>query len=61
MAKAVALTSAGQRAEAAAVVDAALAAAPPGNGGWILPVEPLLQVGGPEWEPVLARLRSRAA
>ena len=61
MAKAVALTSAGQRAEAAAVVDAALAAAPPGNGGWILPVEPLLQVSGPEWEPVLARLGSRAA
>jgi len=24
-------------------------------------VEPLLQAGGPEWEPVLARLRSRAA
>ena len=60
MAKAVALTSAGRRAEAAAVMDAALAAAPPGNGGWILPVEPLLRPGGPEWAPVLARLRSRA-
>jgi DNA-binding winged helix-turn-helix (wHTH) protein len=61
MARAVALACAGQRAEAAAVVDAALAVAPAGNHGWILPVEPLLQVGGPEWEPVLARLRSRAA
>jgi tetratricopeptide (TPR) repeat protein len=61
MATAVALTCAGRRADAAAAVDAALAVAPPGNGGWILPVEPLLQAGGPEWEPVLARLRSRAA
>jgi DNA-binding winged helix-turn-helix (wHTH) protein len=60
MAKAVALTSTGRRAEAAAVMDAALAAAPPGNGGWILPVEPLLRAGGPEWDPALARLRSRA-
>jgi DNA-binding winged helix-turn-helix (wHTH) protein len=60
MAKAVALTSGGHRALAAAVVDAALAAAPPGSGGWILPVEPLLRAGGPEWDPALARLRSRA-
>jgi DNA-binding winged helix-turn-helix (wHTH) protein len=61
MVRAVALTCAGQRAGAAAAVDTALAAAPPGNAGWILPVEPLLQVGGPEWEPVLARVSSRAA
>ena len=61
MVRAVARTCAGQRAEAAAVVDAALATAPAGNHGWILPVEPLLQVSGPEWEPVLARLGSRAA
>ena len=60
MAQAVALTCGGRRADAAAVVDTALAAAPPGNGGWILPVEPLLQAGGPEWDPALARLRSRA-
>jgi DNA-binding winged helix-turn-helix (wHTH) protein len=60
-ARAVALTCAGHRAEAARVADAALAAAPPGNAGWILPVEPLLQAGGPEWEPALARLRSRSA
>jgi len=61
IAGAVALTAAGQRAEAVSVVDAALAAAPQGNSGWILPVEPMLQTGGPDWAPVLARLRSRAA
>src|SRR6185503_4260793 len=61
IARAVALTCDGKRAEAAAAVDAVLAAAPPGNGGWILPVEPLLEAGGPEWEPALARVRSRAA
>jgi DNA-binding winged helix-turn-helix (wHTH) protein len=58
---AVALTGAGRRAEAAAAVDSALSKAAAGNAGWIVPVEPLLQAGGPEWEPVLARLRSRAA
>jgi len=61
IAQAVALTALGQRAHAAATLDAALAAAPPGNGGWIVPVEPMLQAAGPEWEPVLARLRNRAA
>jgi DNA-binding winged helix-turn-helix (wHTH) protein len=61
IARAVALTLAGQRAQAAQAVDAALAAASPGNAGWIVPIEPLLQAGGSEWEPVLARIRSRAA
>jgi len=59
--RAVALTLAGRREEAARLVDVALATAPPGNGGWVLPVEPVLAPGGPEWETVLARLRSRAA
>jgi len=59
--RAVALTAAGRNTGAVSVVDAALAAAPEGNGGWILPVEPMLQAGGPEWAPVLARLRNRAA
>jgi hypothetical protein len=59
--RAVALTAAGQRADAVSVVAAALAAAPEGNGGWLLPVEPMLEAGGPAWAPVLARLRSRAA
>jgi hypothetical protein len=61
VAHAVGLTRHGRRADAIAAVDAALAAAPPGNGGWMLPLEPVLQATGPEWEPVLARLRSRAA
>lgn len=61
IARALALTCAGRSHEAAAVVDAALASAPPGNGGWILPVEPFLAPGGPEWQAVLARLRQRAA
>jgi DNA-binding winged helix-turn-helix (wHTH) protein len=61
LARAVALTRMGRRADAIAAVDAVLAATPPGNGGWILPVEPMLQASGPDWEPVLARLRSNAA
>ena len=54
---------AGQHADAARVVDEALAAAPPGNAGWLLPLEPLLHVPTrrENWAPVLARLRSRAA
>ena len=48
---------------AAEMMSEALAAAPPGSAGWIVPVEPLLNVGArPEvWAPVLARLRNRAA
>jgi hypothetical protein len=48
---------------AAPLVDHALAAAPAGNAGWLLPVEPLLNVTtAPDiWAPVLARLRARAA
>jgi hypothetical protein len=59
----VALNAAGNAALAAQVVDRALAAAPPGNAGWLLPVEPLLNVSSnPEvWASVLSRLRARAA
>lgn len=48
---------------AAQVMDAALSAAPAGNAGWLVPVEPLLNVcANPEaWTSVLARLRTRAA
>jgi hypothetical protein len=51
------------RGEAARLVDDALAAAPAGSAGWLLPVEPLLNVSAaPDiWAPVLARLRTRAA
>ena len=45
------------------VVLGALVSAPPGNAGWLLPVEPLLNVSAKPnvWAPVLARLRTRAA
>ena len=41
----------------------ALAAAPPGNAGWLIPIEPLLGVRRDHatWAPVLAALRTRAA
>ena len=53
----------GAEASAVRLLDQALAAAPPGNAGWLLPVEPLLNVAAsPDvWAPVLARLRTRAA
>ena len=53
----------GHTAQAAKVLEHALASAPPGNAGWLLPVEPLLNVSGnaDAWAPVLARLRTRAA
>ena len=53
---------AGSHAEAARVVDEALSAAPTSNAAWVLPVEPLLNVGAAReaWAPALARLRARA-
>jgi hypothetical protein len=53
---------AGSHDTAARVVDEALSAAPTSNAAWLLPVEPLLNVGAaPEtWAPALARLRARA-
>jgi hypothetical protein len=53
----------GRTAFAATVLEQALAAAPPGNAGWLVPVEPLLNVwaNADVWAPVLSRLRSRAA
>jgi DNA-binding winged helix-turn-helix (wHTH) protein len=60
---AAALTLAGRHEEAARLVDDTLAAAPPGNAGWLLPLEPLLHVTAHPgtWAPALARLRTRAA
>jgi DNA-binding winged helix-turn-helix (wHTH) protein len=57
------LGHAGRHGDAARTVDQALAAAPPGNAGWLLSLEPLLHVTthSDVWAPVLARLRSRAA
>jgi hypothetical protein len=53
----------GHTAFAVQVLDGALASAAPGNAGWLVPVEPLLNVSAtPDvWAPVLARLRTRAA
>ena len=61
--QAVGLVLAGRHGEAAMLVDHALTAAPEGNAGWLLPVEPLLHVSAQSavWAPVLARLRTRAA
>ena len=57
------LVLAGDPAAAARLLDQALAAAPSGSAGWLLPVEPTLNVSAaPEiWTSALARLRSRAA
>ena len=53
----------GEHAAAAQTVDDALAAAPAGNAGWLLPIEPLLNVSARPgvWEPALARLRARSS
>jgi tetratricopeptide (TPR) repeat protein len=47
---------------AAAAFTSALAAAPPGNAGWLLPIEPLLGVSRARdvWTPALAALHLRA-
>jgi DNA-binding winged helix-turn-helix (wHTH) protein len=57
------LAVAGAHAEAAQALEEALAGAAPGNAGWLLPVEPLLQVTAhPDiWARALAHLRNRAA
>ena len=51
-----------QPASAAQAIESALAEAPPGNAGWLLPVEPLLNVAANPgiWTPALARLQARA-
>jgi hypothetical protein len=53
----------GAHGDAANIVDNALADAPAGNAGWLLPIEPMLGVGAhPDaWTRPLARLRNRAA
>ena len=50
-------------AEAARTIEAALAEAPPGSAGWLLPIEPLLHVAAhPDvWTRALAQLRNRAS
>jgi len=61
--RAVQLMFAGAHADAARLVDDALANAPAGNAGWLLPLEPLLRVTASPgiWAQALTRLRTRAA
>ena len=62
--RAAALVASGASADAARLVDAALEAAPPGtSAGWVLPVEPLLNVAADPalWAPALSTLRTRSA
>jgi tetratricopeptide (TPR) repeat protein len=62
LARAVAAQMNGDAAGAVLAVEAALAAAPPGSALWLLPIEPLLQVGvDGRWAAALANLRNRAA
>jgi DNA-binding winged helix-turn-helix (wHTH) protein/Flp pilus assembly protein TadD len=62
MCRAAYLAALGQHAQAAQLMDAALATAPPGNAGWLLPVEPLIHASArPEiWAGPLNSLRNRA-
>ena len=60
---AIALSAMGNPVFAAELLDQALSSAPAGSTGWLLPVEPLLNISAhsDEWRSVLARLRGRAA
>ena len=61
--QAIVLVGAGDPVSAARRVDQALSTTPPGNAGWLIPVEPMLNVvSAPDtWAPVLTRLRTRSA
>jgi len=63
LARTVPLVANGDATSAARLLDAALAAAPDGNAGWLIPIEPLLHVQHDRaaWTAVLARLRTRAS
>lgn len=63
MAQAAQRVLAGDHDSAGRVLADALANAPPGNAGWTVPIEPLLQVARnpAAWTLALARLRNRAA
>lgn len=63
MAAAVGCALLGHSALAAKALDKALADAPPGSAGLLIPVEPVLDIRRDPgtWSPVLARLRARAA
>jgi DNA-binding winged helix-turn-helix (wHTH) protein len=62
IARAAQLVAAGNHPEAARILDDALAGAPAGSAGWLLPIEPLLNITArpDSWVRVLAHLRNRA-
>jgi tetratricopeptide (TPR) repeat protein len=62
MARAATLVHAGRADDAAELCHRALAASPPGNAGWLLPIDPLLRVARDKtaWTRVLDLLRRRA-
>jgi DNA-binding winged helix-turn-helix (wHTH) protein len=62
VASAARLAWAGDVPGAVRIATAALGTAPPGNGGWLLPIEPLLHVrhAREPWTPALAALHLRA-
>lgn len=62
LARAAMAVAAGGPADASRILDEALAAASTGSGGWLIPVDPLLNVTAhePAFGQVLARLRTRA-
>jgi hypothetical protein len=62
VARAAVLAGTGDLSAAALCVRAALTSAPPGNAGWLIPVDPLLDVRSARdaWKDVLVQLRGRA-
>ena len=62
MGRAALAVAAGGPDDAAPILDATLSTAPGGSGGWLIPVDPLLNVPAhqPSFAHVLARLRTRA-
>ncbi len=63
MGRAALAVGAGGAADAAPILDHALSAAPGGSAGWLIPLDPLLNIPAhePLFSQVLARLRTRAA
>jgi DNA-binding winged helix-turn-helix (wHTH) protein/Tfp pilus assembly protein PilF len=62
VARATWLSLEGQSADAARIVHQLVIAAAPGNAAWVVPVDPILRVGGQaEWASALTLLRARAS
>jgi hypothetical protein len=63
MARAAVLVARGEVSAATNLVASALDTNPPGNGGWLIPLDPLLSVASATgaWAAVLQKLRDRAA